>query len=272
MAVDVAAVGAMIIDLQLNQGSAPWPLLREAGIAAEEAGFATLWNLDHFSGAAFGSDSMMECFTSLTAWASTTTTIGLGTLVTNVMNREPGLLANIVSSIQQISGNRLILGIGAGAAPNTNFSAEQDALGISLLPKMADRHIRLAEALDTMRSIWAADREERFAGFPRPENQPPIIVGVNSMSLAIRSGQIADGVNTRFNHPERAALLAAARDASGNRPGFDTSVWSWFQPEYADADHPFQKELMAEGVTRLIMFVRGAPDLATISSTSRYLG
>ena len=99
----------MIIDLQLNQGSAPWPLLRDAGIAAEEAGFGTLWNLDHFSGAAFGSDSMMECFTSLTAWATTTSTIGLGTLVTNVMNREPGLLANIVSSIQQISDNRLLL-------------------------------------------------------------------------------------------------------------------------------------------------------------------
>ena len=261
----------MIIDLQLNQGSAPWPLLRDAGIAAEEAGFSTLWNLDHFSGAAFGSDSMMECFTSLTAWATTTTTIGLGTLVTNVMNREPGLLANIVSSIQQISGNRLILGIGAGAAPNTNFSAEQDALGIELLPKMADRHNRLVEVVDTMRSIWATDRDNRFVGFPRPAKQPPIIVGVNSMALAVRSGQKTDGVNTRFNHPERAALLAAAREASGNRSDFDLSVWSWFEPEYADADHPFHKELAAEGVTRLIMLQRGAPDVATIAATAKYL-
>ena len=264
-------MGVMIIDLQLNQGSAPWPLLREAGIAAEEAGFGTLWNLDHFSGAAFDSDSMMECFTSLTAWATATSTIGLGTLVTNVMNREPGLLANIVSSIQQISGNRLTLGIGAGAAPNTNFSAEQDALGISLLPKMADRHNRLVDVVDTMRSIWATDRDERFVGFPRPVKQPPIIVGVNSVALAIRSGQMTDGVNTRFNHPERATLLAAARDASGNRSDFDSSVWSWFEPEYADAEHPFHKELAAEGVTRLIMFQRGAPDVAAIASTAKYL-
>ena len=261
----------MIVDLQLNQGSAPWPLLRDAGIAAEEAGFGTLWNLDHFSGAAFGSDSMMECFTSLTAWATTTTTIGLGTLVTNVMNREPGLLANIVSSIQQISGNRFTLGIGAGAAPNTNFSAEQDALGISLLPKMADRHNRLVEVVDTMRSIWAADRDDRFVGFPRPAKQPAIIVGVNSMALAVRAGQKTDGVNTRFNHPERAALLATAREASGNRSDFDASVWSWFEPEYADTDHPFHKELVAEGVTRLIMFQRGVPDVATIAATAKYL-
>jgi len=261
----------MIIDLQLNQGSAPWQLLRDAGIAAEEAGFGTLWNLDHFSGSAFDSDSMMECFTSLTAWATTTKSIGLGTLVTNVMNREPGLLANIVSSIQQISQNRLILGIGAGAAPNTNFSAEQDALGISLLPKMADRHNRLVEVVNIMRSMWADNRDERFAGFPRPAQQPPIIVGVNSMALAIRAGQTTDGVNTRFNHPERAALFAAAREASGNRSDFDSSVWSWFEPEYADADHPFHKELVAEGVTRLIMFERGAPEVAAIASVVKYL-
>jgi alkanesulfonate monooxygenase SsuD/methylene tetrahydromethanopterin reductase-like flavin-dependent oxidoreductase (luciferase family) len=262
----------MIVDLQLNQGAAPWPLLRDAGSAAEEAGFGTLWNLDHLSGAVFDSDSMMECFTSLTAWATTTSTIGLGTLVTNVMNREPGLLANIVSSVQQISDNRLTLGIGAGAAPNTKFSAEQDALGISLLPKMADRHNRLAEVVDIMRSIWDENRDERFVGFPRPVKQPPIIVGVNSMALAIRAGQITDGVNTRFNHPERAAFLAAAREASGNRSDFDTSVWSWFKPEYADADHSFHKELVADGVTRLVMFERGAPDVAAIASTAKYLG
>lgn len=261
----------LVIDVQLNQGSAPWPLLRDAGIAAEEAGFSTLWNLDHFSGKVFDSDSMMECFTSLTAWATTTSTIGLGTLVTNVMNREPGLLANIVSSIQQISNSRLMLGIGAGAAPNTMFSAEQDALGISLLPKMADRHNRLVEVVDVMRSIWTSDRDECFTGFPRPTKQPPIIVGVNSMALARRAGEMTDGVNTRFNHPERAALIAAAREASGNRPDFDTSVWSWFEPEYADAAHPFHKELIAEGVTRLIMFQRGAPDVAAIAATTKYL-
>ena len=91
------------------------------------------------------------------------------------------------------------------------------------------------------------------------------------MALAVRSGQKTDGVNTRFNHPERAALLAAAREASGNRPGFDLSVWSWFEPEYADADHPFHKELTADGVTRLIMLQRGAPDVAAIEATAKYL-
>ncbi|MFM8554237.1 MAG: LLM class flavin-dependent oxidoreductase, partial [Acidimicrobiales bacterium] len=77
----------MIVELQLNQGAADWPRMREAIIAAEEAGFSTLWNLDHFSGAMFGAESMSECFTSLGAWAAVTRTIGLGTLVVNAVNR-----------------------------------------------------------------------------------------------------------------------------------------------------------------------------------------
>ena len=261
----------MIIDLQLNQGAAPWPVLRDAGMAAQEAGFGTLWNLDHFSGDMFGADSMLECFTSLTAWAMTTSTIGLGTLVTNVMNREPGLLANIVSSLQQLSGNRLTLGIGAGAAPHSSFGAEQDALGISLLPTMALRHERLVEVVAKLRELWAQDRSEMFAGFPRPEVQPPIVVGVNSLALARIAGERADGVNIRFNHPDRAAILQAAIAASGNRTDFDVSVWSWCEAEFADADHSFHKELVAEGVTRLIMFERGVPNIDKISDVSRYL-
>ena len=261
----------MKIDIQLSQGSAPWPLLREAGEAAEHAGFSTLWNLDHFSGDMFGADSMLECFTSLAAWASTTTTIGLGTLVTNINNRHPGLLANCVSSIQQISGNRFTLGVGAGASPNSPYAAEQRALGIDVLPTMLKRHEYLVESVELMRSIWSIDRDATFAGFPRPDIAPKIVAGVNSIGLASIAGQKLDGVNTRFNHEQRALLLNTAIEASGNKKDFDVSVWSWFVPEYGDPDHPFHKELAAEGVTRLIMLVQGAPDTAAISSTSRYL-
>lgn len=260
----------MIIDLQLNQGSAPWPLLHEAVVAAEAAGYSTVWNLDHFSGSNFGSDSMLECFTSLTAWATATSSIRVGTLVTNVMNREPGLLANIVSSIQHISGNRLMLGIGAGTSPNSPWNGEQMALGLPLLPTMAQRHERLVEIVEIMRHLWSADRHEKFEGFPRPEVTPPIIIGTNSQALARIAGTHADGVNTRFNHPQRAELLSIARAAS-NRDDFDATVWSPFVPEYADADHPFHQELVAEGVTRLVMFHSGAPDVELITSVGKYL-
>ena len=261
----------MIIDLQLNQGSAPWSLLQDAVLAAEETGYSTVWNLDHFSGSNFGSDSMLECFTSLTAWATTTKTIRVGTLVTNVMNREPGLLANIVSSIQHISNNRLMLGIGAGTSPNSPWNGEQMALGLPLLPTMAQRHERLVEIVELMKHLWSHDRDEKFHGFPRPEVTPPIIIGTNSEALARIAGTHADGVNTRFNHPKRAELLAAARTASGNREDFDVTVWSPFVTEYADPNHPFHQELVAEGVTRLVMFHMGTPDVALITSVKKYL-
>ena len=261
----------MIIDLQLNQGSAPWSLLSEAVLAAEETGYSTVWNLDHFSGANFGSDSMLECFTSLTAWATITSTINVGTLVANVMNREPGLLANIVSSLQHISNNRLMLGIGAGTSPNSPWNGEQMALGLPLLPTMAQRHERLVEIVEVMKHLWSSDRHEKFEGFPRPDVAPPIIIGTNSESLARIAGVHADGVNTRFNHPQRAQLLASAREASGHRDDFDVTVWSPFVPEYADPDHSFHRELAAEGVTRLVMFHMGTPDVALISSVRKYL-
>ncbi len=261
----------MIIDIQLNQGAGPWSALREAAIAAEETGYSTLWNLDHFSGDMFGAESMLECFTCITAWAGVTNTIGLGTLVTNVMNREPGLLANIVSSVQQIAGDRFTLGIGAGTAPNSPWSGEQQALNFPLLPTMAQRHARLAEVVDIMRSIWSDNRHDSFAGFPRPVSSPRIIAGTNSIALARLAGERLDGVNTRFNHPQRGEFIAAAREASGNREDFDASVWAPFNAEFADPDHEFHKELESEGVTRLILFMGSSVEIDKITSVARYL-
>ena len=261
----------MIIDIQLNQGAAPWPVLRDAAIAAEETGYSTLWNLDHFSGEMFGAPSMLECFTSITAWAGVTNTIGLGTLVTNVMNREPGLLANIVSSVQQIAGDRFTLGIGAGTAPNSPWSGEQQALNFPLLPTMAQRHARLAEVVEILRSIWAENRDESFVGFPRPVSAPRVIAGTNSIALARLAGEMLDGMNTRFNHPQRAELIAAAREASSHRTDFDATVWAPFDAAYADPDHAFHKELKSEGVTRLILFMGNTVDLDAIASVKKYL-
>lgn len=262
----------MIVDLQLNQGSAPWTELRESVHAADEAGFGTLWNLDHFSGEMFGVESMPECFTCLGAWAAVTRRIGLGTLVANVNNREPGLLANAASTVQEVSGGRFTLGVGAGASPGGPFGGEHRALGMKLLPTMAERHARLVEVVDTVRGIWSADRGDSLRGFPRPEPAPRVIAGINSEALARVAGRHLDGVNIRFNHPERARLIAVAAESSGGSPDFEASVWAWFEPELADPSHDFHAELAAEGVGRLILLVRGKPDPGAIARTARYFG
>lgn len=261
----------MIVDLQLNQGSAPWPVLRDGVLAAEEAGFSTLWNLDHFSGEMFGADSMLECFTCLGAWGAITNRIGLGTMVANVNNRTPGLLANAATTVQEVSEGRLILGVGSGASPSGPFGGEHRALGIQLLPTMAERHERLIQVVDTVREIWSPARAEKYRGFPRPLRAPRVIAGINSEGLARVAGRHLDGVNIRFNHPERARLIATSLEASGGSATFEASVWAWFEPELADPDHPFHAELAAEGVGRLVLLVRGAPDPDVIASTARYM-
>lgn len=263
---------SVIVDIQLNQGSAPWPVLCEAVHAAEAAGFGTVWNLDHFSGSMFGVDSMLECFSVLSAWATMTTRIGVGSLVVNVNNRVPGLLANSAATIQQIAGDRFILGVGAGAAPGGPFSAEHDALGIGLLAPMNARHERFIEVMTEVRGLWSPTRDGRYEGFPRPTKSPPIVVGINSASLAERAGREFDGVNIRWNHPERARLLGLARAACADESRFDVSVWTWFEPELADRSHPLHAELEAEGVTRLVLAVRAAPDAGEIARAGRHLG
>lgn len=260
----------MIVDLQLNQGSAPWPVLRDCAHAAEHAGFSTLWNLDHFSGEMFAVDSMPECFSSLAALAAITSRIGLGTLVANVNNREPGLLANAASTVQEVSGGRFTLGVGAGASPTSPFASEQRALGMGILPTMAARHARLFEVVDAVREIWSPERDDKFRGFPRPVPAPRIIAGINSAALARLAGARLDGVNVRFDHPERGHLISLAREATAHSDRFDTSVWAWFEPALVDPSHPFQVQLAAEGVRRLILVIRGVPDPATISAASRY--
>lgn len=262
----------MIVDIQFNQGSAPWSRLVEGVQAAEQAGFATVWNLDHFSGVMFGADTMLECFSVLAGWASVTSRIGVGSLVANVVNRTPAMLAHAAASIQNISGGRLVLGVGAGSSPTSEFGREQQVLGIEMLPRMADRHERLIEAIGEVRRIWDSAGSGDFAGFARPVPAPPIVAGINSEGLARLAGRHLDGVNIRADHPRRGEILAAARDARGNRGGFDLSVWAWFDPALADADHPLRRELAAEAVTRIVLFHRGAPDLGAITAAGRHLG
>lgn len=260
----------MIIDIQFNQGSASWSQMLDAVRAAEDAGFSTVWNLDHFSGEMFGSEAMYECFSVLAGWATATSRIGVGSLVANMMNRTPGMLAHAATTVQHISGGRLVLGVGAGSSPTSPYGGEQRALGIEMLPTMAQRHQRLIDTVNDVRAIWSADRAEEFIGFPRPHPQPPIIAGINSAGLARLAGEHLDGVNIRFNHEQRGDLLKIAREASG-RGDFDVSVWAWFSPELTDQSHPFIEELREEGVTRLVLLVRGAPDEAQIAGCARYL-
>lgn len=260
----------LIVDLQLNQGAADWPRMREAVLAAEEAGFSTLWNLDHFSGAMFGADSMSECFTSLGAWAAVTRTIGLGTLVVNAVNRSAALLAHSAATVQQVSGGRFTLGIGAGAAPGSKWAAEHDALGTQLRGSMGERHRHLADTVSEVRRILSPGRGSEFDGFPSLAEPLRVIVGANSTALARWAGENCDGVNVGHWNPGRAGIIAAAREAAGPRD-FDASVWDAFAPELCDPGHPRVAEHRSIGASRLVLTVTAPPDPGAIAVCARYL-
>jgi alkanesulfonate monooxygenase SsuD/methylene tetrahydromethanopterin reductase-like flavin-dependent oxidoreductase (luciferase family) len=261
----------VIIDVQPVPARGAWPAHVDAVLAAEASGFGTAWVVDHLSGAAFGGDTMVECFTQLGVLATVTRTIGLGTLVVNVHNRPFGLLAVAAASVQAVSGGRFVLGLGAGASPTSSYAAEHHAIGRAPHATMAARHAAVGECLSELDAQWAPDRHERFAGFPAVE-APPVILGVNSGRLAALAGERTNGVNVRWSHPDRAAILASAIMARGERTGWwTTSVWAPWDVALCDPDHPLRAELAAEGVDRLILAWSDPPSAAEIERGGRRL-
>ena len=222
----------MKVDIQLSPATNDWPALRDAVLRAEAEGYDTTWVFDHFDGAMLNGDRpMLECFTLLGALAACTTTIGLGTLVANVANRHPAVLAAAASTVQRITSGRFILGLGAGTTPSSKWSAEHIARGIPLQPDIGDRHAAVVEQIRVVRA--------------QPESIP-IIVGVNSVRLATLAGQLTDGVNVRMTHERAAEFIDAARRAAGDRP-FEISGWTF---DAADEAHADAKRL---GLDRLIV-------------------
>ena len=255
----------MIFDVQFSPARCSWPEYRDAVLAAEDAGFSTVWTLDHLSGAAFSGHTMLECFTLLGALAVATSRIGLGSLVANAANRHPGLLAAAATTAQELSDGRLILGLGAGASPTSYFASEQHVVGAPIAPTMGARHALLEQSLDLLDAQWVPDRSDRWNGFPQPDPVPPVLLGVNSPALAAIAGARTRGINVRWNHHNRAELLAAARDAHGvHDPAWISSVWVEWDDTIFDPSHPLHATLADEGVNRIILAVFTPPDLSAI--------
>ena len=264
----------MRFDLQINPGTAIWPIARDAALAAEAAGFKTFWTVDHLAGDVMKAPDMPECFTLLGALASATKTIELGPLVVNVGNRHPAILANSAATMQQISGGRFVLGLGAGASPNSPFAAEQRAIGVIPPAKMSERHAVLINALDVMNELWALNRRVELEKFPLPNLRPEVIVGVNSVALARIAGARANGVNIRASHERAGEILAAAQDAhksSGINKPFTVSVWEHYDEALVSGDDARLDVWRSWGVDRAILLMFKSVDFAAIDRAAQYL-
>ncbi|BBZ26395.1 LLM class F420-dependent oxidoreductase [Mycolicibacterium madagascariense] len=152
---------------------------------AEAAGYSAFFRSDHYLAmAGDGLPGPTDSWVTLGGIARETSTIRLGTMVTSATFRHPGVLAISVAQVDEMSGGRIDLGIGAGW-----FEAEHDAYAIPF-PALGERFERLAEQLDIITGMWQTPTGQTFdyAGthytvkdspaLPKPvQTPPPIIIG-----------------------------------------------------------------------------------------------
>ena len=181
--------------------------LIEIAQAADAAGFASIWVMDHF----FQMDMpqmglkpeepMFDGYTALAFLAAVTKNVRLGTLVTGVNYRHPGHLIKIVTGLDVLSGGRADLGIGAGW-----YEREAHGLGFPF-PPLAERFERLEETLQLAHQMWSDDtspyngRHYQLAepmNHPQPLSKPhpPIMIGGAGEKKTLRLvAQYADATN-----------------------------------------------------------------------------
>jgi F420-dependent oxidoreductase-like protein len=177
--------------------------LAEVARAAEEAGFTSLWVMDHFLqipqvGREW--EDMLESYTTLGYLAAATDRIRLGTLVTGITYRNLGHLAKLVATLDVLSGGRALCGLGAGW-----FEREHRLYGWDF-PPLRERFARLEDALELLPLMWGPGAPP-FAGrtvtvseavcYPRPlQERVPIIVGGSGERRTLRLvARHADGCN-----------------------------------------------------------------------------
>jgi alkanesulfonate monooxygenase SsuD/methylene tetrahydromethanopterin reductase-like flavin-dependent oxidoreductase (luciferase family) len=209
----------------------------ESARRLDAAGYAGVWAWDHFVGKGDRTVPVVEAWTILAAAAATTQRVTVGTFVLNVMNRHPAVVARMATTLQAVSGGRLVLGLGIGGHP-----AEHRALGIPF-PDAPERVARLEEAVAVLRALWTGGPVTRPSPFyplddavvgPLPDPPPPIVIGGETAAGARLAGRIGDGwtafeVDFEANLPHYLeALEVTGRRRAGQLVlvGFQGRGWS----------------------------------------------
>ena len=129
--------------------------------SAEAAGYDSIWVMDHhFQIPMVGPAEMdmLEAYTTLGFIAGQTSRVGLGTMITGVTYRHPGILIKEVTTLDVLSGGRAWLGIGAAW-----FEREHLGLGVPF-PPLKERFERLEEALQIANQMWSDDNNGPYEG------------------------------------------------------------------------------------------------------------
>jgi alkanesulfonate monooxygenase len=200
--------------------------------AAEAAGFDAFFRSDHYL--TMGGDGLpgpTDSWVTLAALARETERIRLGTLVTSVTFRHPGVLAIEVAQVDAMSAGRVELGLGAGW-----YDAEHSAYGIPF-PPLGERFERLEETYAVLTGLWGTPEGETFSfdgrhyhldnspALPKPAQRPrpPLIAGGGGPTRTPRlAATYADEFNLPFSSvadtEAQYARVRAACEARGRDP------------------------------------------------------
>jgi alkanesulfonate monooxygenase SsuD/methylene tetrahydromethanopterin reductase-like flavin-dependent oxidoreductase (luciferase family) len=193
----------------------------ESARRLDDAGYAGLWCWDHLQGRGDLTVPVVEGWTMLAVAAGATSRVTVGPFVLNVMNRHPGLVARMASTLQIASGGRLILGIGIGGAKK-----EHVAYGMPF-PDPPERVHHLEEAVATIRALWTGGPVSRASdlyplqdatAYPVPDPAPRIVFGGETRPGARLAARIGDGWNAfDDNFEENLPVYLETLEAEGRR-------------------------------------------------------
>ncbi len=232
---------------------ASWPELAAMARAAEEVGFDSIWVGDHllYRGDGGPERGPWDAWTVLAALAATTSRVHLGPLVACLGFHPPGVLARMASTVDEISGGRFVLGVGAGWN-----EAEFRAFGIPF----QERASRFEESFAIVRRLLDGERvtlRGRHARvqdavlLPRPARRPRLMVGSNGERVLRAALPHVDAWNTWFdeygNTPEgfagaSARVSAIAGDLGRDPTGIERSGCVHVVLDRGAAERPLVEE------------------------------
>ena len=224
-----------------GQNGLNWPRWQRLATAVEQLGFVGLYRSDHFTNGNPPDIDSLELWVSLTWLASHTQRLEFGPLVTPFSFRDPVFTARIASAVDDLSGGRLTLGLGAGWQER-----EHNKFGYDLMD-VEGRFRRYEEGVQVVKSLLLSAEPVNFQGefyclneaqlLPRPARPggPPILIGGNgprrTLPMVVRH---ASEWNAVYLLPkvfaERSAKLdellrAAGRDPSSVRRSMMTGAF-----------------------------------------------
>jgi alkanesulfonate monooxygenase len=201
----------------------------DTALAAESAGFETFFRSDHYT--SFPGEAGLrttDAWTTLAGLARETETIGLGSMVSPVTFRHPGVFAKIAATVDEMSGGRVEMALGAGWN-----EPEHAELGIPY-PDLVGRMDRLEESLAIVRGLWEEPDGWDFQGrhyqvhdslFRPKGKRPNLILGGNGKPRSLRlAATYADEYNISSSTPDEVRTINADLDKACAKIGRDPAT------------------------------------------------